>query len=309
MKKIRIAIASPSDVKEERDAVPKIFVRWNEANERAILHPVMWESSSVPTLGDHPQHLLNKTIIDRSDLLVAILWCRLGTPTPTASSGTVEEIREFIKKKGPGRVMLYSCTRDIPHDTDPAELAKVQEFTAKMKQQGLIQEYKSVEEFELDLYRHIGIKVEEFLTGQLPPPKPAEDSTKESAPSKTLHVDARLQQPMDLGTTLADISRGFSSRMDEFDAIDGATDNKFFELGAHVYSSVAMCLDKFLTFSAAGMSEENRAVIERISSRLKLLASQAPDYSKKPFLQYWVDGRAICEDLAAQVAHLKKWGT
>ncbi len=30
------------------------------------------------TLGDHPQHILNKEIIETSDLLVAIFWSKLG---------------------------------------------------------------------------------------------------------------------------------------------------------------------------------------------------------------------------------------
>lgn len=110
---INIAIASPGDVQNERDAVLKVFTQWNDTKDDVILHPVMWEHSAVPEMGDHPQHILNERIISKSQLLVAILWSRLGTPTPTADSGTVEEIREFIKKKGPKRVMLYFCTREF----------------------------------------------------------------------------------------------------------------------------------------------------------------------------------------------------
>jgi len=163
--RVAIAIASPSDVQKERDAVLKVFNRWNDTNDLAFLHSKMWESSSVPTLGDHPQHILNHSIIEKSDLLLAILWSKLGTPTPTASSGTVEEIREFIKIKGPGRVMLYFCKRDIPYDTDPSDFVKLRDFKDQMRTQGLYHEFHTLEEFERDLYRHLDVKVDEFIRG------------------------------------------------------------------------------------------------------------------------------------------------
>lgn len=170
--RVTIAIASPGDVQEERNAVPKIFSRWNDANEFAFLHPKMWESSSVPTLGDHPQHILNESIIEKSDLLVAILWSKLGTPTPTASSGTVEEIREFIKIKGPRRVMLYFCRRDLPYETNGADLLKLRDFKEQMRSQGLYHEFTTLAEFERDLYRHLDVKIDELIRGKLPLPAP-----------------------------------------------------------------------------------------------------------------------------------------
>ena len=159
MQRVNVAIASPGDVDRERDAILKVFTRWNDAHDHAFLHPVMWEYSSVPTLGDHPQHLLNEQIIERSDLLIAIFWSRLGTPTPTADSGTVEEIREVIKRKGPECVMLYFCKRSLPYDIDPNELARLRKFRAEMQSQGLYRQYETVDEFERDLYQHLDHKI------------------------------------------------------------------------------------------------------------------------------------------------------
>ncbi len=306
MQRVNIAIASPGDVAAERDAVPRVFNRWNNTNTYAILHPVMWESAAVPTLGDHPQHILNQSIIDKSDLLIAILWSKLGTPTPTANSGTVEEIREFIKQKGPKRVMLYFCTRSLPYDIDPAELARLHEFKSEIQSQGLYHEYETVDEFERDLYTHLDVKVKEFVSEQLPIPAPVDDAEASDDSAKKQHPDARLRRLIDFGSTLAEIADGFTKRMDEFDAIDGAGPDKFLDLGAHVYTSAATCLDRFLTYSAGNLTPENRRVLENYSTRLKQLAAASHDYVKKPFPQLWKDGRKISDDLSAQVAHLSR---
>jgi hypothetical protein len=306
MQRINIAIASPSDVQEERNAVREIFDRWNETHNEGFLHPKMWESSSVPTMGDHPQHILNPRLVDNSDLLIAIFWSKLGTPTPTADSGTVEEIREFIKKKGAGRVMLYFCTRPLPNKIDPSELARLRDFQAQMQSQGVYQEYEAVNDFERDLYFHLDQKVNELLTNQLPIPTIIESAPSKNIDSKVLPADKRLHYPIDFGMTLSDISRGFSARMDKFDAISGVSNDKFYTLGSHVYSSVAICVDQFLTYSASGMPERDRTVLDRISARLKRLASQIPD-SKAPFPDYWNEGRDISNALSAHVLHLEKW--
>jgi hypothetical protein len=305
MGRVNIAIASPGDVTGEREAVPKVFTRWNNRNEHVTLHPVMWESASVPTLGDHPQHILDESIVKKSDLLVAILWSKLGTPTPTAPSGTVEEIREFIKIKGPKRVMLYFCTRDLPYNTtNPADLAQLQDFKAEMRSQGLYHEYTTVEQLERDLYLHLDAKVNEFLQNKLPLPEPTAVIGKSDSATPKRHPDPRLCEPIDFGTCLAEISSGFASRLDQFDAIDGGGPDKFLNLAAHVYNSVAFCLDRFLAFSAAGMSQQNKSVLERISTRLKRLGTNSSGYLKLPFPQYWKDGREICNELAVQVQFL-----
>jgi hypothetical protein len=305
--RVNIAIASPSDVSDERNAILEIFVRWNDANGHAFLHPVMWESSSVPALGDHPQHILNKQIIDKSDLLIAILWSKLGTPTPTAGSGTVEEIREFIKYKGAGRVMLYFCCRDLPYNsTDPGELARLHQFKEQMRPQGLFHEYTTCEEFEKELYRHLDTKIRDLLDGRLPLPSTRDETKEVPQPKPREHADPRLRELIDFGTTIEDIAKGFSARMDAFDQAGFAGPDKFLDLGAHVYLSCAKCLDHFLTYSAASMAEQDRRILERISTRLKRVAASSTEYAQGSFVQFWKEGREASDELAAHAAYLKR---
>ena len=303
-KRVTIAIASPGDVQEERDAVRKVFTNWNDTHQHATLHPKMWEFA-VPELGKHPQHILNEKIIDVSDLLIAIFWSKLGTPTPTAPSGTVEEIREFIAKKGAQRVMLYFCQRDLPNDIDPAELMRLNEFKAEMRTKGLFHQYTTVEEFERDLYPHLDVKVEEVLTNEVV--LPIEAFTEKTKQLTNQHPDPQLHTSIEFGTTLEATAQNFAARMKAFQAIDGSGDgtNKYYLLGAHVYTSAAMCLDRFLIYSSAGIKPQNVTILERMSSRLKRLASQIPE-PDADFRKYWNDGSEIAEDLLAHVAHIAK---
>ena len=231
MTRINIAVASPGDVPKEREAVPKVLTRWNSNNEHATLHPLMWESASVPALGDHPQHLLDERIISKS-------------------------------------------------------------------------EYTTVEHLERDLYPHLDAKVSEFLQGKLPPPEPVAAAPKGDSAAPKRHPDPRLRELTDFGARLEEIAAGFAGRLDQFDATDGAGPDTFLDLAAHVYYSAASCLDRFLTFSAAGMTEQNKGTLERISTRLKQLAASSEEYLKRPFPQYWKDGREICDALGAHVRFL-----
>lgn len=305
MERVNIAVASPNDVSDEHNAVLRILNRWNSSNDIASLSSLTWRTT-VPALGDHPQHLLNKDILERSQLLVAIFWSKLGTPTPTAPSGTVEEIREFIRLKGPGRVMVYFCTRDLPHNIDTDNLLRLRQFKSELQSQGLYHEYKTVEQFEVDLYYHLDSKVRDLLAGKFPLPKTHPPATAPELPTKTnLPADIRLREVMDFGFTLHDISNGFDSRMTTFRQINGATNDKFLNLGAHVYNSVAFCLDRFLTFHASTMKLQHKMVVSDISARLKHLAASHTDYHRIGFALFWTAGDDIAKNLLAHVTFLK----
>jgi len=288
VRKINVVIASPMDVMEERDAILKVFTSWNGAHDDAVLIPVMFESASVPALGAPPQTLLNPRLIETSDLLIGIFWSKLGTPTPTAPSGSVEEIREFIRLKGPQCVMLYFCMRDVPPH-QAVEVERVNQFKREMQSRGLYEEYRTVEEFERKLYHQIGIKVRELLEGKLDLPHQTPPHTS----------DSRLSKHIDFGITLDEIATRFTAQMDAFDTMP----DKYLALAAHVYDSVAMSLDRV---PSARLAPSDRRVIQTISSDLKALASTYADYLKGPFPRYWNEGRALSRQLTEHVKHLSR---
>ena len=59
----------------------------------------MWESDSAPLQGDRPQSISNNLMVKNCDIIISVFWSRLGTDTGVEQSGTIEEIKYFIKEK------------------------------------------------------------------------------------------------------------------------------------------------------------------------------------------------------------------
>jgi hypothetical protein len=142
-------IASPSDVPRERDVAVEILHEWNAINSQArgiVLLPVRWETHAAPALGDRPQALINKQVLKDCDILVAIFWTRLGSPTGAAPSGTVEEIREHSKASK--RAMLYFSTMPAqPDSIDPEQYKALVEFRGQARGLGLVETFESPADF------------------------------------------------------------------------------------------------------------------------------------------------------------------
>lgn len=153
---IRVFIASPGDVHQERDEACRMIHNWNAAHSMSrsvLIEPVRVETHSHAVQGGHPQDLINSQLLDRCDLLVAILWSRLGTPTNSDLSGTVQEIREFSETKGADRILIFFCDRAFPNSCDLAQVKAVRDFKDSIKSNGLYTPYTEVREFG-SLFRH-----------------------------------------------------------------------------------------------------------------------------------------------------------
>lgn len=142
----RIMIGCPVDIREEVKIAKEVIIRWTSLHaehNKVVLLPINWATNSYPAQGDHPQKLLNKQIVDKSDLLVGIFGARIGSPTDTSQSGTIEEIEEHIRKGKP--VMLFFRKFN---DASSEELAKLELFKNSIKDHCLYKEYSQVQDFE-----------------------------------------------------------------------------------------------------------------------------------------------------------------
>ena len=119
---INVFIASPEDVKEERDIVDRIIKEENEIHyekQGYKINPFFWEADSTPSDKDW-QKVLNKEIKD-SFLAVFIFWTRVG-------KFTYEEYRQAVnslhQNKHPhiltffSRCSLLLLPKTIPSDSE-----------------------------------------------------------------------------------------------------------------------------------------------------------------------------------------------
>ena len=153
---LNVLISSPSDVLAERDAVEEAIQEWNANHHKStgiMLHPVRWETHAYPALGDRPQGILNKQIVQSAHFLIGIFGTRLGTPTGVAPSGTIEEIEE-IRESGK-HVALYFSNAPTPRSIDRAQLDALEAYQRSLQGQGVYFQYGSVEELRRLVINHL----------------------------------------------------------------------------------------------------------------------------------------------------------
>lgn len=153
----RVMIASPGDVAQERRVVADVVHEWNaihSTDRRTVLMPVAWESHASPTMGDRPQAVINRQILEDCDLLVAMFWTRLGSPTGVAPSGTVEEIDEHLRAGKPAMI-YFSAAPVRPDSVNEQQYAALRQFKDECRKRGLVEEYESLSEFREKLSRQL----------------------------------------------------------------------------------------------------------------------------------------------------------
>ncbi len=152
---VRVMLASPSDVEEELNVAREVIGSWNAANtwnSEVILEPVHWQTHAIPEMGDRPQAILNRQIVDTCDLLVGIFWTRLGTETGVAESGTTEEIEEF-RKAGKPVLLFFSNAPLPPEQIDSTQYERLKEYRDKCDAEGIVWGYDSIGQFRAELQR------------------------------------------------------------------------------------------------------------------------------------------------------------
>lgn len=199
----QVFIASPSDVGRERLVITDVIHNWNTTHSvvlNTVLLPVKWETHATPRMGDRPQAIINKQIVQESDILVAIFKARLGTPTGEAESGTVEEINEF-RAKGKPVLVYFSNAPIVPSSIASRQFSKLKKFKKECQKEGLIFYYNSVRELR-DLLRHHLLGTVRELKGMNDVPS----MTEQHFPSETSNLELNFFDPHKNLTFTADVS-------------------------------------------------------------------------------------------------------
>lgn len=178
---LRVFLASPSDVTEERRRLQTVLNELNSHGGLAeqqglILRLLAWETA-YSGMGRPEDVILDQMPIEQWDIFVGLLWTRFGLPSGGRDSdtglpydsGTEEEFRlayRAWKETGRPHILFYR-RNSLPREADaidPVQLGRVQaffrEFGPDGKNPGLFTSYMSPSAFER--------RVRQDLTSLLP---------------------------------------------------------------------------------------------------------------------------------------------
>ncbi len=162
---LRIVVASPGDVQEERELLSQVVTELNEnlaASEGIFLYLARWETDSYP--GFHPlgpQGLIDQNLkIEECDLLIGIFWKRFGTPVADAESGTAHELGKAYKAwKTQGRPQIMVYFNQAPYSPESREeteqWGKVLDYKKSFPKEGLWWPYRGKAELEKLVRGHL----------------------------------------------------------------------------------------------------------------------------------------------------------
>lgn len=139
--------------------------QWNRDHgplTRARVEFTNWRTHSHPAAGGRPQALLNKQVVDKSDIVLGIFNAHFGSPTGEADSGTEEEIRRSIKQ---GKtVMVYFANRPIPNQPKARnEFERIEKFKRNLGKVALYHTYTDMTSFEDAFRQHLAGAMNELL--------------------------------------------------------------------------------------------------------------------------------------------------
>lgn len=194
---VSVFVASPSDVKPERELLEEVVKELNDLWGDTLgvyLELVKWETHTYPDLGSDPQSVINEQIGDEYDVFIGILWSRFGTPTSKAESGTVEEFeRAYLKHKADPdsvKVMFYFKDQAIPPSKiDPDQIAKINDFRKKLGEiGGLHWSFEATEHFSKYLRMHLSRQIQFWKDRPI-----LETKTHIQVPSQSLPIQQELE--------------------------------------------------------------------------------------------------------------------
>jgi len=171
----RCLLIAPSDVEDGCRVLLDLVRDWNahlgkELGARVEL--VRWRSHATPDARQPAQPTINEQIVDDCDLAVALFWSRLGTPTETAESGSVEEI-ERLTTAGI-RVMLYFSDAAVEQAALKGDqYSRLQTYRDKMQLAAFCWSYANDDVLQRQVMLHLTSAISELRARDVGSPLPS----------------------------------------------------------------------------------------------------------------------------------------
>ena len=285
---LKVFVASPDDVTEERSALAKLLADINDVlayltPEKGLsLELVRYETHSYPDIGA-PQEVINREIPVDYDIFIGIMWKRVGTPTATAPSGTIEEFNRACERRKQGplpRIMFYFCDQPIPVPTatELQQLAEAVKFRSQLASQGLTASYPSHAEFGDHVRGGLLRAIRDILRETAPPPIYAA-----LAATPPIVDVASREAALQLAREYDKIRRVMPSSDERTRTMEGV-----FSLMKIMASKVQGSLPGFQQSNSAGERLMAIAILDMFpeADHLEWLAERMNPEHEKPFISY-----------------------
>ena len=169
MEKFTVFVASPADVKKERDLLEAVIKEVNLTHGVPLGYELeLWryEENAFPSTGK-PQDVINR-IAKPYQLFIGIMWKRFGTPTLLAGSGTEEEYNKAYEAWQNNKVidiMFYFCKKPVAPGSleEIDQLGKVFKFKEALNNKSFIWDYNNPKDFEEKIRKHLCLKMSEVI--------------------------------------------------------------------------------------------------------------------------------------------------
>lgn len=152
IKQIKLFIACPNDIIDEKKRIKLITEEINKTSGKQnsfSLELLNWDMDTYTQIGSDAQDVINLQIDNQYDILIGILWKKIGTPTKRGKSGTIEEINRAISNIEKEQLIFFKTTSVPINEIDTEQLSKVNTYKKELSQRGVLyKEYSSSEIFE-----------------------------------------------------------------------------------------------------------------------------------------------------------------
>jgi ubiquinone/menaquinone biosynthesis C-methylase UbiE len=149
VRRIRVFVSSPNDVKAERDLLDGVVDEINRTmgdTGSFVLQLFKWERNVIPQIDQTPQGVIDNQMPD-CDVYLGILRTRFGTPTGNYGSGTEQEFRAALERfNNQGKPWIsfyfYNGPVELRSREEREQYDKVCEFRDELERKGVVGRYK-----------------------------------------------------------------------------------------------------------------------------------------------------------------------
>lgn len=169
--RMTVLVASPSDTIDERAALERIIAATNRtagAENGVFLELVKWETHVRPSISSDGQAVINSQL-PVPDAVLGIFWRRIGTQTPRARSGSIEEIEGAIerwRRKDDVDVLVYfNQAASGSSNDDNVVSGELVGFKRSLQESGVLTwDYEGTADFERQVKEHLDSLVRMWAT-------------------------------------------------------------------------------------------------------------------------------------------------